>query len=497
MNRKLIVLLIAVLVCLALPAGAGAVHAAADWTQVPDTEPNNTSGTAVQAAYGSQFDGTVSTTDTVDFYKFSGAAGDKIALPDGWFSNSTLQVTLLNPSGTAVVLSGVSRTATLPVSGAYRLRVTRTDLLDYEQGYDFLLVKLTGSEPNDSMATAVSVQPTQTVQGVFDYPCDNDWYVFQGRAGDVFPIIYSTPQFWDEPPYYVFDAGGNRMDGINVLPADGTYYLEMLGSWSDGHDFACLEGDYTVTFGYPMWVSADVDGLGGNTAIKQQDIAMRANAAGKWQLVFDASDVGITQDLVGMERLDDGSILMSLAASQTLPGLGKVMPQDIIRFIPSSLGPTTTGTFEWYLDGSDVGLTTTGEKIDAIFIRGSDDQLVISLAGGGSVPRQSGGTLTVADEDLINFVPVSLGANSAGKWRYALDGSTVPGMAVEDVNSAAALNLWGPSRFDRTMISFTDSFNVNGVSGGPKDVVFSDGGLVVKNLTNIKLDALSVGVALP
>ena len=153
-----------------------------------------------------------------------------------------------------------------------------------------------------------------------------------------------------------------------------------------------------MTFGYPLWISAAQNRLGNIPAIKSADIAMRADGPDAWKLVFDASDVGITQNINAIERLDDGSILMSLAAAQNAPGLGKVMPQDIIKFIPTSLGDYTAGSFEWYLDGSDVGLTTAGENIDAIHMKPFDpdaNPLTISVTGSGAAPRQSGGTLVV------------------------------------------------------------------------------------------------------
>jgi len=107
--------------------------------------------------------------------------------------------------------------------------------------------------------------------------------------------------------------------------------------------------------------------------------------------------VGITKDVVAFDRLPNGSLRRSLGAPQTAPGLGKIAPQDVIRFVPTALGDTTAGTIEWYLDGSNVGLTTAGEKIDAINWRANVEQpLSISLSGAGSLPRQSGGNLAVA-----------------------------------------------------------------------------------------------------
>ena len=49
------------------------------------------------------------------------------------------------------------------------------------------------------------------------------------------------------------------------------------------------------------------------------------------------------------------------------------------------------------------------------------------------MPRP-GGTLAFADEDVIAFTPTTTGANTAGTWAAYFDGSTVSGLAAEDVN---------------------------------------------------------------
>ena len=54
---------------------------------------------------------------------------------------------------------------------------------------------------------------------------------------------------------------------------------------------------------------------------------------------------------------DDGSLLLSLQeTSFSIPNFNTVKASDIIRFVPTSLGKKTQGNFEWYFDGSDVGL---------------------------------------------------------------------------------------------------------------------------------------------
>ena len=54
----------------------------------------------------------------------------------------------------------------------------------------------------------------------------------------------------------------------------------------------------------------------------------------------------------------------------TLRGL-KLDDSDLVLFTPSSLGASTSGAFSLYFDGSDIGLDTTGEDVDAAEIDGT------------------------------------------------------------------------------------------------------------------------------
>ena len=98
-------------------------------------------------------------------------------------------------------------------------------------------------------------------------------------------------------------------------------------------------------------------------------------------MFLDGSDVGLgSTDLNALYVEDDGSILISPQAAKTLPGVGLVQDEDIVRFVPTSTGSNTAGTYSMFLDGSTVGLTTKGEDIDAIG-RTPDGRLIISTVG--------------------------------------------------------------------------------------------------------------------
>ena len=154
-------------------------------------------------------------------------------------------------------------------------------------------------------------------------------------------------------------------------------------------------------------------------SFKDEDILQHDLMTGAWSMLWDGSDVGATADLTAYTLRPDGSILMSFSSSITLPGVGALNHSDIVRFVPTSLGDNTAGTFEWFFDGSDVGLSSNGEDIDAITFT-SAGELVISTSGSFSVPGVSG-----ADEDLVRFTAIQLGEITSGSWSMYFDGSDV------------------------------------------------------------------------
>lgn len=212
--------------------------------------------------------------------------------------------------------------------------------------------------------------------------------------------------------------------------------------------------------------STSVPGVG---TVENEDIVAYNTGTGVWSLYFDGSDVGLTSFAIdALAVLPSGQLLISVDLDGTLAGLTggpsgtSVDDSDIIQFTPSSLGATTAGTWTFYFDGSDVGLTTTGEDIDALSISATG-QLVISTIDPPSVTGLTG----LQDEDLIAFTPGTLGSATTGTWSYYFDGSDVD-LATnnnEDVD-AACITATG-----EILLSTIGTFAVTGVSGEDEDVV--------------------------
>ena len=82
---------------------------------------------------------------------------------------------------------------------------------------------------------------------------------------------------------------------------------------------------------------------------------------------FDGSDVGLSGlEIDAFDLISKKEILLSFTTSTTISGVGKVDDSDLVKFTATQLGDKTDGTFEMYFDGSDVGLTKSGEDIDGV-----------------------------------------------------------------------------------------------------------------------------------
>jgi hypothetical protein len=186
--------------------------------------------------------------------------------------------------------------------------------------------------------------------------------------------------------------------------------------------------------------------------------------SGTWSLYLDGSDVGLNNsgglDINAFHINADGSILMSFVGASTIPDVGSVDDSDIVRFVPTSLGATTAGTFELYFDGSDVGLSSNGEDVDAIGFA-PDGSLVISTIGNADV-----GIGRTRDEDLLKFTASSLGANTSGSWSLYFDGSDV---GLTD-RSEDVFGTWLDSNGD-IYLTTNGTFSVSGAAGDGADII--------------------------
>ncbi len=114
-----------------------------------------------------------------------------------------------------------------------------------------------------------------------------------------------------------------------------------------------------------------------------------------------------------------------------------------------------------------MGLTTSGEKIDALDTL-TDGRLLISVSGAAAVPKPGGGTIKWQDEDVAAFTLSGPGATTTGAWAALpfFDGTAVTGLGAEDVNGFALDEPTG----DR-YLTILGAFNLGGLRGNGKSIV--------------------------
>jgi hypothetical protein len=196
------------------------------------------------------------------------------------------------------------------------------------------------------------------------------------------------------------------------------------------------------------------------------------SAAGTYVLRLTGDDGALASSDELTVTVNQATLYFSVATAATLTGV-PVVPQDIVAF--DGLG------YSLLLDGSDVGLDSSSEAIDA-FARLADGRLLVSTTGSFSVPGLSGN-----DEDVIALTPAVLGATSTGTWAMYFDGGNF-GLTTsgEDVDAFELL------ADGRLLISTSGLVSVTGASGEDEDVLaFTPG----PNTWATYFDGTDVGLA--
>ncbi|MBD2194976.1 MULTISPECIES: SdiA-regulated domain-containing protein [Calothrix] len=315
--------------------------------------------------------------------------------------------------------------------------------------YEFAL-----GTPVPNQAPAVTAGETQVVL----YSANLDGAV----ADDGLPqggTVTATWSFISGPGEVIFDDPSVEDTGVSFT-TPGTYTLQL--SASDGELTASSQTtiqvlDPTST----TFVSFGSSGTIGGVSFNRQDILAHDQSTGNWYMYFDGSDMGFGSSYLRDFHINaDGSILFALNNPTILPGQLSVDDSDIVKFTPTTTGDFTSGTLEMYFDGSDVGLTSDAEELDAIAID-RDGNLVVSTRGGFTVPGVSG-----SDEDLMKFTATSLGQNTSGTWTMLFDGSDV---GLTD-SSEDVLGVWFDANSNKIFLTTEGNFRVNGTSGDGSDI---------------------------
>jgi hypothetical protein len=234
-------------------------------------------------------------------------------------------------------------------------------------------------------------------------------------------------------PVMAFGVATTLPGGITVNPCDLASYNPETNAWSvwfDGDDVGLANRIIRAAAMLPngdllfaMDATAHMPGLVGGpngTSYERFDVlrftptSLGETTAGTWTFHFDGSDVGLggnsNMAIRSLGALPDGSMVFATRGNVSLPGVGQVTGNDLVRFAPTSLGSVTAGTWTMYLDGSDVELSTTDEQLDGSFVTG-DGTVVLSTRGAFAVTGLSGGA-----GDLFELLPTSMGDATAGSF---------------------------------------------------------------------------------
>jgi hypothetical protein len=209
-----------------------------------------------------------------------------------------------------------------------------------------------------------------------------------------------------------------------------------------------------------IYLSLSTNATVGGISVADEDVLAYNLTSGLWTLVIDGSDLGFSiNDIDALHRLSDGSFLISLERAQSIGSLGTVDDSELIQFIPTSLGETTSGTLLRYLDGTDVGLSSGGEDIDSGGLT-PDGRPVVSTLG-GYFAGVSGDS-----SDLIVLDGATLGENTSGTWALYFDGSDV-GLSDSTENISAS---WINPSNGSIYLTTSGAFSVTGASGSASDI---------------------------
>ena len=239
------------------------------------------------------------------------------------------------------------------------------------------------------------------------------------------PVLYLSLQ------NAVSTSSGSVLNGLtaatnDILAFDGSRFSTWLNGNASGLSGALLR-DFHIVSADEVVVALQSPVTLAGIAFDDSDLARLTRSGGVWSvsMMFDGSDVGLTTNAEAIDAvtgLADGSWLISTSGSGSVPGVS-FAAEDILRFTPTSLGANTAGSWSFYADMSDVGITGTAENITAIDVA-ADGRMFLTT--GGNARASTGGTsVSGANEDVFVFRPTALGATTTGSYPAPLffDGS--------------------------------------------------------------------------
>ncbi len=280
---------------------------------------------------------------------------------------------------------------------------------------------------------------------------DNEGPIVRSLASQ----LVVAPVFGVQVDAEICDCGTG---GRGVLEAE--YFIDSLGAPGLGEPLLALDGrlDGTRESAGAMIDPATFASL----ADGEHTILVRGrDSAGNWGPVSTTTFTKTAQFYLSFAT--SAGLVSSDGATVD------VDQQDVVRL---TLLPNGGRRYDLYFDGSDVGLDTTAEDIDAVHVQ-ADGSLVISTRRPGLASRfygapseGSGEDIQWESQDLMLFTPFTTGPNTTGAWSRLLDGAA-SGLESDSENIDAVSLL-----ADGTIvISTVGVYSVGGLSGSDKDLI--------------------------
>jgi cysteine-rich repeat protein len=124
-----------------------------------------------------------------------------------------------------------------------------------------------------------------------------------------------------------------------------------------------------------------------------------------WELFFDGSQAGLTSNVLALDVLPDGSLVMRVGADGAIPDLSAIKAKDLALFIPvdPTTLPYTLGEWRLFMDGDQVKSASDARRWDSV------DVLVSDESCGGDVTTFAGSDFTECDVLLSLPTGVALG----------------------------------------------------------------------------------------
>ena len=404
---------------------------------------------------------------TVDSYAWDFGDGDSSSAqnPSHTYTaagNYTVSLTVFNAGGNDTATCSACITVTdplppppiadffaVPVAGEVPLEVfffdASTGIID-NHAWDF---------GDGGTSTASTPTHTYTAAGTYDVVL-----TVSNAGGSDTAICFACVMVTDPPPppsgplLYLSFKNNTSVPGVGTVRDEDIvsydYFTDEWALFIDGSDIGLggtdidafsvrADGSVVISFNSGSFSVQGLTGGPNGTTVDDSDLILftptstGTNTNGSLAFLFDGSDISLTkngEDIDGICWLDDGTILFSTQG--TARGDGPVArDEDIVLFTPTSLGSTTSGSWEMVFDGSDVGYgDSSNDDIDG-FSLDFDGTMLVTTIGSALVL----GT-TANDEDILRFTG-TYGTTTSGTSSLEFDLSTLGISTSEDVDGVS------------------------------------------------------------